>query len=154
MRKISSVLLMAVFALSACKESFKKGDDGIEYKIIKDGKGETVAYGDYMQMNMTQYYQTGTKDSVLMAQLFKLAGYQFSIAHCNFNLRVDEAQRDESFVKLLAAVLAVPYYVEHFDTKAYASEHHISTQMAARDLRYQWFEERKYQSFAPFRDTF
>ena len=66
MRKISSVLLMAVFALSACKESFKKGDDGIEYKIIKDGKGETVAYGDYMQMNMTQYYQNGKEDSVLM----------------------------------------------------------------------------------------
>ena len=66
MRKISSVLLLAVIALSACKESFKKGDDGIEYKIIKDGKGETVAYGDFMQMNMTQYYQTGSADSVLM----------------------------------------------------------------------------------------
>ena len=45
---------------------------------------------------------SGGKDSVLMAQLFKLAGFEFSIAHCNFNLRADEAQRDESFVKLLA----------------------------------------------------
>jgi tRNA(Ile)-lysidine synthase len=84
---------------------------------------------------------SGGKDSVLMAQLFKLAGYQFSIAHCNFNLRSDESQRDESFVKLLAAMLSVPFYVKHFDTKAYANEQHISTQMAARDLRYQWFEE-------------
>lgn len=84
---------------------------------------------------------SGGKDSVLMAQLFKLAGFQFSIAHCNFNLRANEAQRDESFVKLLAATLSVPFYVQHFDTKTYASEHHISTQMAARDLRYQWFEE-------------
>lgn len=84
---------------------------------------------------------SGGKDSVLMAQLFKLAGYQFSIAHCNFNLRADESQRDESFVKLLAATLSVPFYVKHFDTKAYANEHRISTQMAARDLRYQWFEE-------------
>lgn len=84
---------------------------------------------------------SGGKDSVLMAQLFKLAGYQFSIAHCNFNLRSDESQRDESFVKLLAALLSVPFYVKHFDTKAYANERHISTQMAARDLRYQWFEE-------------
>jgi tRNA(Ile)-lysidine synthase len=84
---------------------------------------------------------SGGKDSVLMAQLFKLAGYDFSIAHCNFNLRADEAQRDETFVKLLAASLSVPFYVTHFNTKAYASEHHISTQMAARDLRYQWFEQ-------------
>ncbi len=84
---------------------------------------------------------SGGKDSVLMAQLFKLAGFEFSIAHCNFNLRADEAQRDESFVKLLATTLSVPFYVRHFDTKSYASEHHISTQMAARDLRYQWFEE-------------
>lgn len=66
MKKIASVLLLAVFALSACKESFKKGDDGIEYKIIADGKGEKVAYGDFMQMNMTQYYQTGKEDSLLM----------------------------------------------------------------------------------------
>lgn len=82
---------------------------------------------------------SGGKDSVLMAHLFKLAGYQFSIAHCNFNLRIDEAQRDESFVKLLAATLNVPFYVNHFETKKYALAQQISTQMAARDLRYQWF---------------
>jgi len=84
---------------------------------------------------------SGGKDSVLLAQLFKLSNYKFSIAHCNFNLRGDEAQRDESFVKLLAATLDVPFYVTHFDTKGYANEHQISTQMAARDLRYQWFEK-------------
>jgi len=84
---------------------------------------------------------SGGKDSVLMAQLFKLCNYNFSIAHCNFNLRADEAQRDESFVKLLATTLDVPFYITHFDTKAYASENQISTQMAARDLRYQWFEK-------------
>ncbi|WP_316768953.1 tRNA lysidine(34) synthetase TilS [Pedobacter frigiditerrae] len=84
---------------------------------------------------------SGGKDSVLMAQLFKLSNYNFSIAHCNFNLRDDEAQRDEAFVKLLAATLGVPFYVTHFDTKGYANEHQISTQMAARDLRYQWFEK-------------
>lgn len=84
---------------------------------------------------------SGGKDSVLMAQLFKLSNYNFSIAHCNFNLRGDEAQRDESFVKLLAATLDVQFYVTHFDTKGYSNEHHISTQMAARDLRYQWFEK-------------
>ncbi|KQB99753.1 tRNA lysidine(34) synthetase TilS [Pedobacter sp. Hv1] len=84
---------------------------------------------------------SGGKDSVLMVQLFKLAGYQFSIAHCNFNLREGEAQRDEAFVKLLAANLGVRLHVTHFDTKTYAEKHQISTQMAARDLRYAWFEE-------------
>jgi len=84
---------------------------------------------------------SGGKDSVLMAQLFKLAGFNFSIAHCNFNLRGDESQRDEAFVKLLAAVLEVPFYVTHFDTKNFAKLNHLSTQMAARTLRYNWFEE-------------
>lgn len=84
---------------------------------------------------------SGGKDSVLMAQLFKLCNYNFSIAHCNFNLRADEAQRDESFVRLLANSFDVQFYVTHFDTKGYAADHQISTQMAARDLRYQWFEQ-------------
>lgn len=84
---------------------------------------------------------SGGKDSVLMAHLFKLAGFQFSIAHCNFNLRGDESRRDEAFVKLLAANLDVAFYVTHFDTAAYSAENGVSTQMAARELRYQWFEE-------------
>ena len=96
---------------------------------------------------------SGGKDSVLMAQLFKLSNYNFSIAHCNFNLRGDEAQRDESFVKLLATTLDVPFYVSHFDTKGYANEHQISTQMAARDLRYQWFEEIRKSIYCLWYDT-
>ncbi|MES2650435.1 MAG: tRNA lysidine(34) synthetase TilS [Bacteroidota bacterium] len=84
---------------------------------------------------------SGGKDSVLMAQLFKLAGFEFSIAHCNFNLRGDESLRDEAFVKLLASTMDVPFYCTHFDTKGYAKINHLSTQMAARALRYQWFEE-------------
>lgn len=84
---------------------------------------------------------SGGKDSVLMAQLFKLAGFHFSIAHCNFNLRADEAMRDQAFVKLLAEEMEVPFHVVQFDTKAFADEHRISTQMAARELRYNWFEE-------------
>lgn len=84
---------------------------------------------------------SGGKDSVLMVQLFKLSGYNFSIAHCNFNLRGDEAQRDEVFVKLLAKNVDVKFHLTHFNTKQYAEENQISTQMAARGLRYQWFEQ-------------
>lgn len=88
---------------------------------------------------------SGGKDSVLMAHLFKLSGCDFGIAHCNFNLRGQESQRDEAFVKMLAAQLEVPFYVVHFDTIAYAEEHKISTQMAARELRYTWFEKLRVQ---------
>ncbi|WGQ08260.1 tRNA lysidine(34) synthetase TilS [Pedobacter gandavensis] len=84
---------------------------------------------------------SGGRDSVLMAHLFKLAGYNFGIAHCNFNLRGEESVRDEHFVKMLGTTLGVPVYVKHFQTKAYANTHKISIQMAARDLRYHWFEE-------------
>ena len=83
---------------------------------------------------------SGGKDSVLMVHLFKAAGYTFSIAHCNFNLRGDESQRDESFVRLLASIVEVPFYLKQFETKSYAAAHKVSTQMAARDLRYTWFE--------------
>src|SRR3954464_14180397 len=84
---------------------------------------------------------SGGKDSVLMTHLFKLAGYKFGIAHCNFSLRAEESLRDESFVKVLASTLEVPFYNIRFDTKAYAKTNHLSTQMAARELRYNWFEQ-------------
>lgn len=84
---------------------------------------------------------SGGKDSVLLVHLFKLAGLHFGIAHCNFNLRGEEAQRDENFVKSLAEKMEVPFHVTHFETKAYAQKHKISTQMAARTLRYDWFAQ-------------
>ena len=84
---------------------------------------------------------SGGRDSVVMAHLFKHAGYQFGIAHCNFALRGEESLRDEHFVSALAARMEVPFYVTHFNTKAYAAAEKISTQMAARELRYRWFEE-------------
>jgi tRNA(Ile)-lysidine synthase len=84
---------------------------------------------------------SGGKDSVLMAHFFKQAGFDFGIAHCNFGLRGSESVRDEHFVHTLAAILEVPVFVKHFDTKAYAAQQQVSTQMAARELRYQWFEE-------------
>jgi len=95
----------------------------------------------FVQGNRILLAVSGGKDSVLMLHLFKAIGVDVGVAHCNFNLRADEAQRDESFVALLAKNLGLPFYVTHFDTKKYAAENKISTQMAARDLRYNWFEE-------------
>ncbi|TCD21092.1 tRNA lysidine(34) synthetase TilS [Pedobacter psychrodurus] len=95
----------------------------------------------FVRANKILLAVSGGKDSVLMLHLFKAIGIDVGVAHCNFNLRADEAQRDEGFVALLAKNLGLPFYVTHFDTKKYAAENKISTQMAARDLRYNWFEE-------------
>lgn len=84
---------------------------------------------------------SGGIDSVVLTILFKEAGFDFAIAHCNFQLRAEESDTDETFVKALAKSLGVKYFVHSFDTKNYAALHNISTQMAARDLRYSWFKE-------------
>lgn len=66
MRKISYVLLLTVAAFSACNnESFKKGKNGLEYKIISDGKGRKIKTGDFMQIHVEQIYNTGKMDSVM-----------------------------------------------------------------------------------------
>jgi len=84
---------------------------------------------------------SGGVDSIVMVQLFKDAGFDFGIAHVNFGLRSEESHGDEAFVKNVSEKIGVPFYVRHFNTKEYASEQKISIQMAARDLRYAWFEE-------------
>ena len=84
---------------------------------------------------------SGGMDSVLMAHLLKAAGFNFGIAHCNFQLRGDEALADQQVANKLAAELNVPFHTVDFDTREYAAEKKISIQMAARELRYQWFRE-------------
>jgi len=84
---------------------------------------------------------SGGMDSVLMVHLLKAAGYTFAIAHCNFQLRGTEAQADQDFCQALAQQLAVPFHTVNFDTADFAREQKISIQMAARQLRYQWFEQ-------------
>ncbi len=83
---------------------------------------------------------SGGLDSVVLAHLFKLEAIPFSIAHCNFQLRGSESDTDAQFVSELADSMGVSCYMTQFETKSYAEEHGISTQMAARILRYQWFE--------------
>ena len=83
---------------------------------------------------------SGGQDSVTLAEVLHQLGAQFAVAHCHFGLRGEEADADEQFVRKLAKKYEVPYFVEFFQTKAFAEQEGISTQMAARALRYEWFE--------------
>ncbi len=88
---------------------------------------------------------SGGIDSVVLTHLCHQLKLNIALAHCNFNLRGDESDADEDFVLQLAEDLDLEVFIESFDTKAYAKEHKLSTQMAARDLRYHWFQELKNQ---------
>ena len=84
---------------------------------------------------------SGGVDSVVLTDLCFKAGYHFTIAHCNFQLRGEESEADEIFVRSLGEKYRVEVKVQRFDTEKYAAEHKLSIQEAARVLRYDWFEE-------------
>lgn len=83
---------------------------------------------------------SGGADSIALLDVLLRAGYPCIAAHCNFELRGVESDRDEAFVREFCTQRNVPLEVHHFDTKAYAHEHHCSIEMAARELRYEWFD--------------
>lgn len=84
---------------------------------------------------------SGGMDSVVLTHLCHKMKLNVALAHCNFNLRGDESDADEDFVLQLAEDLNLEVFIESFDTETYAKDHQLSTQMAARDLRYAWFNE-------------
>lgn len=83
---------------------------------------------------------SGGVDSVVLAHLMLKANYDIALAHCNFHLREEESNRDEDFVRSWAEKNGVRLFVKEFDTFSYMKENKLSLEMAARDLRYQWFD--------------
>ncbi|MCB0546468.1 MAG: tRNA lysidine(34) synthetase TilS [Phaeodactylibacter sp.] len=84
---------------------------------------------------------SGGLDSAVMAHLFEKSGFDFGIAHCNFQLRGPDSDSDEDFVRSLAQSWEVPFFFRRFDTQAHALKSGQSVQVAARELRYEWLEE-------------
>ncbi len=84
---------------------------------------------------------SGGADSVCLLLAMLSLGYRVHAVHCNFHLRGAESDRDETFCKQLCREHGVPISLTHFDTKAYASLHKVSIEMAARTLRYDYFEQ-------------
>ena len=95
---------------------------------------------------------SGGIDSMVMAHLFLHLENETGIAHCNFSLRASESDQDEEMVRSFAAEHDIPFYTARFKTKAFAKKNKLSVQMAARELRYEWFakimKERRYDSIA------
>ena len=84
---------------------------------------------------------SGGADSVALLLVLQHLGYCLHAVHCNFHLRGEESDRDEAFVSALCKERQVPLHLAHFDTSSYAQLHHVSIEMAARELRYHYFEQ-------------
>ena len=84
---------------------------------------------------------SGGIDSMVMLKLLHDAGFNIAVAHCNFGLRGEESYSDEAFVKTETEKLGIKCHTKCFDTAGYAVQNGISIQMAARELRYEWFHE-------------
>ena len=86
---------------------------------------------------------SGGADSVALLGVLVRLGYPCRALHCNFHLRGAESDRDEAFARQFADSLGVPFLKVDFDTRGYAAIHQESIEMAARSLRYRWFEEQR-----------
>ena len=84
---------------------------------------------------------SGGSDSVALLRVLLQLGFMCEAAHCNFHLRGEESDRDELFVRRMCEELGIKLHVTHFATEKYAQEKGLSIEMAARELRYGWFEE-------------
>jgi tRNA(Ile)-lysidine synthase len=84
---------------------------------------------------------SGGADSVALLRILFRLGYRIEAVHCNFHLRGEESDSDELFVKDLCQKLNIKLHLIHFDTAEYASLHQVSIEMAARELRYRYFEQ-------------
>ncbi len=110
---------------------------GIQTKFEKHIKSNSL----FSKLDKLLAAVSGGKDSMLMVHLLVEAGYDISVAHCNFQLRGDDSLGDEKFVKLYCKEHGIPFFSTKFDTKKYAKQNKYATQEAARNLRYEWFEE-------------
>ncbi len=88
---------------------------------------------------------SGGIDSMVLADLLLKAKVEFVAAHCNFHLRGHESDGDDWFVRKFAENRGIQCFVKHFETEKYAAKYGISIEMAARDLRYAWFEQLRQQ---------
>ncbi len=111
------------------------------YNVINTFKNHIENNLPFLKHSKILIAISGGLDSVVLTHLCNQTKLKIALAHCNFNLRGSESDADEDFVLQLAEDLDLEVFIESFETETYAKEHKLSTQMAARELRYNWFEE-------------
>lgn len=110
--------------------------------MIKSTIAEYIKQENLANMNETLIIGlSGGADSVALLLLLHELGYKCVAAHCNFHLRGEESNRDQGFVEELCRNYHIPIYIEQFQTTEYAVQNRVSIEMAARDLRYSWFDK-------------
>src|SRR5690606_18150506 len=88
---------------------------------------------------------SGGCDSMVLCELLRQTGLDFAIAHCNFRLRGDESDADETFVEQYATKFGLKFFSARWDAHRYATDRKLSIQEGARELRYAWFFELMHQ---------
>jgi len=84
---------------------------------------------------------SGGVDSMVMLYILSKLGFTFSVGHVNFNLRKSESDAEEKLVKITCEQKNIEFFSQHYDTRKFAKDYKISLEMAARELRYKWFNE-------------
>ncbi len=107
--------------------------------MLEDFKLHIENHFPFLKQNAFLIAISGGVDSVVLTHLFHELHYDFGIAHCNFNLRNEESDEDEAFVRRLGEELSLKTFCQTFSTQEYATIHKKSIQIAARELRYTWF---------------
>ena len=106
--------------------------------LALSGGVDSMVLAKLLIMSQRDYKSTSQRVEMQSQRQSHLA-----FAHCNFHLRGEDSNRDEKFVTDFARENNIPIYIKHFDTEAYAKENSLSIEMAARELRYNWFKELK-----------
>ena len=114
-----------------------KGKEG----ILRDDKGRVCTESETSNNPFVYIGLSGGGDSVALLHILHTLGYECKALHCNFHLRGAESDRDQQFCEALCASLGIPLEVRQFDTFAYMEQHHLSVEMAARELRYNWWSD-------------
>lgn len=112
-----------------------------EYIMLKKIKQFIIENSLLSESDRVLVALSGGPDSVCLLLALRELGYSIAAAHCNFQLRGKESERDEKFVRLLCDELGIQLHLTHFDTTTYAQEQRVSIEMAARELRYGFFSK-------------
>lgn len=107
--------------------------------MIQEFKQHIETHFSFLKNSKNLLAISGGIDSVVLAHLIHKIGFDFSLCHCNFQLRGKESDKDEAFVKSLGKEFKVSVFTTRFDTEEFAQENKLSIQVAARELRYGWF---------------